>query len=89
MLRSIHGAANARSSTGTVATLYCPVLTANESRAVKNEVTGVFKETGSGMRLDGAQRDKIMALAHTRRSDAVLVTELSRWKRSTKIGWLH
>jgi putative DNA-invertase from lambdoid prophage Rac len=47
------------------------------------EVIGVFKETGSGTRLDRAERHKIMALAQARRIDAVLVTELSRWGRST------
>jgi putative DNA-invertase from lambdoid prophage Rac len=41
-------------------------------------VIGVFKETGSGMRLDRAERHKVMALAQARRIDAVLVTELSR-----------
>jgi putative DNA-invertase from lambdoid prophage Rac len=46
-------------------------------------VIGVFKETGSGMKLDRAERHKIMALAQARRIDAVLVTELSRWGRST------
>ena len=47
------------------------------------EVVGVFKETGSGVRLDRAERRKVMALAQARRIDAVLVTELSRWGRST------
>jgi putative DNA-invertase from lambdoid prophage Rac len=45
-------------------------------------VVGVFKETGSGVRLDRAERRKVMALAQARRIDAVLVTELSRWGRS-------
>ena len=35
------------------------------------------------MRLDRAERRKVMALAQARRIDAVLVTELSRWGRST------
>jgi putative DNA-invertase from lambdoid prophage Rac len=35
------------------------------------------------MRLDRAERHKIMALAQARQIDAVLVTELSRWGRST------
>jgi DNA invertase Pin-like site-specific DNA recombinase len=47
------------------------------------EVVKVFKETGSGTRLDRAERKKIMALAQAREIDAVLVTELSRWGRST------
>jgi putative DNA-invertase from lambdoid prophage Rac len=47
------------------------------------EVIGVFKETGSGTRLDCAERHKIIALAQAGRIDAVLVTALSRWGRST------
>jgi len=46
-------------------------------------VVGTFKETGSGVRLDRAERRKAMALAQARRIDTVLVTELSRWGRST------
>jgi DNA invertase Pin-like site-specific DNA recombinase len=46
-------------------------------------VVGIFKETGSGVRLDRAERRKVMALAQARRIDVVLVTELSRWGRST------
>jgi DNA invertase Pin-like site-specific DNA recombinase len=47
------------------------------------KVVGVFKETGSGAKLDRAERKKVMALAQRREVDAVLVTELSRWGRST------
>ena len=35
------------------------------------------------MKLDRAERRKVMALAQARQIDAVLVTELSRWGRST------
>jgi putative DNA-invertase from lambdoid prophage Rac len=35
------------------------------------------------VRLDHAERRKVMALAQARHIDAVLVTELSRWGRST------
>ncbi len=35
------------------------------------------------MKLDRAERRKVMALAQARHIDAVLVTELSRWGRST------
>ena len=35
------------------------------------------------MKLDRAERSKVMALAQARQLDAVLVTELSRWGRST------
>jgi DNA invertase Pin-like site-specific DNA recombinase len=51
-------------------------------------VVGIFKETGSGVRLDRAERKKVMALAQQRAIDAVLVTELSRWGRST-LDLLH
>ena len=47
------------------------------------EVVGTFKETGSGVKLDRAERRRVMALAQARQIDAVLVTELSRWGRST------
>ena len=40
-------------------------------------------ETGSGVRVDRAERRKVMALAQAREIDAILVTELSRWGRST------
>lgn len=77
------------------AALYCRVSTADQSCARQErdltafaaragyEVVGVFKETGSGAKLDRAERHKVMALAQARRIDVVLVTELSRWGRST------
>ena len=52
------------------------------------DVIGVFKETGSGTKVDRAERRKVMALAQRRDIDAVLVTELSRWGRST-LDLLH
>ena len=48
------------------------------------EVVSVFKETASGTRSNRAERTKIMDLAQAREIDAVLVTELSRWGRSTQ-----
>jgi putative DNA-invertase from lambdoid prophage Rac len=51
-------------------------------------VVGIFKETGSGAKLDRAEQRKVMALAQRREVDAVLVTELSRWGRST-LDLLH
>lgn len=62
-------------------------LTAFAARA-GYDVAGVFKETGSGAKLDRAERKKVMALAQRREVDAVLVTELSRWGRST-LDLLH
>jgi putative DNA-invertase from lambdoid prophage Rac len=52
------------------------------------EVVGTFKETGSGMRHDRAERRKVMALAQRREIDAIVVTELSRWGRGT-LDLLH
>ena len=75
--------------------LYCRVSTADQSCARQErdlaafaersgyDVVGTFKETGSGVKLDRAERRKVMALAQARQIDAVLVTELSRWGRST------
>jgi putative DNA-invertase from lambdoid prophage Rac len=51
-------------------------------------VVGVFRETGSGARVDCAEWRKVLALAQRREIDAVLVTELSRWGRST-LDLLH
>lgn len=80
---------------GQRAALYCRVSTADQSCARQErdllafaaragyEVVGVFKETGSGVKLDRVERRKVMTLARARHIDAVLVTELSRWGRST------
>ena len=75
--------------------IYCRVSTVDQScdrqardlRAFAKrgdyKVVKIFKETGSGTKLDRAERKKIMALAQAREIDSVLVTELSRWGRST------
>ena len=47
------------------------------------EVVGIFAETGSGTKDGRPERRRVMALAQARQIDAVLVTELSRWGRST------
>ena len=85
---------------GQRAALYCRVSTADQSCARQKrdltafatragyEVVGVFKETGSGAKLDRGERKKVIALAQRREVDAVLVTELSRWGRST-LDLLH
>jgi hypothetical protein len=52
------------------------------------KISGVFKETGSGAKLDRAERKKVIALAQRREIDAVLVIELSRWGRCT-LDLLH
>ena len=80
---------------GQRAAIYCRVSTADQSceRQERDltafaaragyEVVGIYKETGSGVKLDRAERKRVMALAQARAIDAVLVTELSRWGRST------
>ena len=85
---------------GQRAVLYCRVSTADQSCARQErdlaafaaragyEVVGVLRETASGARADRAERRKVMALAQRREIDAVLVTELSRWGRST-LDLLH
>ncbi|MCP4934410.1 MAG: recombinase family protein [bacterium] len=47
------------------------------------EVIEVFKETASGAKANRVVRNRILDLAQARKIDVVLVTELSRWGRST------
>jgi putative DNA-invertase from lambdoid prophage Rac len=80
---------------GQRAAIYCRVSTADQSceRQERDllafaerggfEVVTVHKETGSGAKTDRIERKKIMALAQAREIDAIVVTELSRWGRST------
>lgn len=77
------------------AAIYCRVSTTDQSclrqaeelaryaERAGYEVVGVFQETASGARLDRRERKRVMALAQAREIDAILVTELSRWGRST------
>jgi putative DNA-invertase from lambdoid prophage Rac len=76
--------------------IYCRVSTDDQScarqerdirafaRRAGHQIVGVFKETASGARNDRVERQKVMALAQAREIDAILVTELSRWGRSTQ-----
>jgi DNA invertase Pin-like site-specific DNA recombinase len=48
------------------------------------KVIGVFKDTASGTKANRLARNRIIELAQARKIDAVLVTELSRWGRSTQ-----
>jgi putative DNA-invertase from lambdoid prophage Rac len=75
--------------------IYCRVSTKDQNCERQNrdltdyaarcghEVVSVFKEVASGAKNDRAERKKIVQLARSRLIDAVLVTELSRWGRST------
>jgi hypothetical protein len=76
--------------------IYCRVSTDDQScerqerdlrafaRRAGHHIVGVYKETASGARNDRVERRKVMALAQARQIDAILVTELSRWGRSTQ-----
>lgn len=80
---------------GQRAAIYCRVSTADQScerqerdltafaGRVGYKVSAIFKETGSGAKVDRAERKKAMALAQARQIDVILITELSRWGRST------
>ena len=54
------------------------------ARRACHHVVAVFKETASGAKNDRIERKKVMDLAQAREIDAILVTELSRWGRSTQ-----
>src|SRR6516162_8834915 len=76
--------------------IYCRVSTDDQScerqerdllayaNRAGHTIVGVFKETASGARNDRVERAKVMALARDHEIDAILVTELSRWGRSTQ-----
>ena len=75
--------------------IYCRVSTTDQScdrqeqelldYAAKADfdVIGVWKETASGTKQNRVERQKVMALAQARQIDAILVTEMTRWGRST------
>lgn len=76
--------------------IYCRVSTDDQScerqerdlrafaKRAEHEIVAVLRETASGAKNDRAERKKVMALAQARKIDAILVTELSRWGRSTQ-----
>ena len=47
-------------------------------------MVGVFRETASGASANRAARNRVLDLAQARQIDAILVSELSRWGRSTQ-----
>jgi putative DNA-invertase from lambdoid prophage Rac len=49
-----------------------------------HRIVAVFKETASGADNARPERAKVLALARAHEIDAILVTELSRWGRSTQ-----
>jgi DNA invertase Pin-like site-specific DNA recombinase len=76
--------------------IYCRVSTEDQScqrqerdlrafaKRAGHQIVAVFRETASGAKNDRAERKKVMGLAQAREVDAILVTELSRWGRSTQ-----
>ena len=76
--------------------VYCRVSTDDQScerqerdlrafaKRADHKIVAVFKETASGADNARPERSKVLALARARKIDAVLVTELSRWGRSTQ-----
>lgn len=47
------------------------------------QIVGIFQEKKSGAKNNRKERAKVLKLAQARKIDAVLVTELTRWGRST------
>ena len=80
---------------GQRAAVYCRVSTSDQScerqqldlaafaKRGHYDVVSIFRETASGNRVDRIERAKVIALAHDRQIEVVLVTELTRWGRST------
>lgn len=78
-----------------IVAIYCRVSTTDQScdrqeqelldYAAKADfdVAGVWKETASGTKQNRIERQKVLALAQARQIDTILVTELTRWGRST------
>lgn len=77
------------------AAIYCRVSTSDQSCERQErellqfanrggyEIVAIFKETASGAKADRKERKKLMALAQRREIDVILVSELTRWGRST------
>ena len=75
--------------------IYCRVSTTDQScerqaqdllfyaKKADFKVVGVWKETASGTKQNRVERQKVMELAQAREIDAILVTEMTRWGRST------
>jgi putative DNA-invertase from lambdoid prophage Rac len=94
-MRGFSGPTFGRVQLGQVA-IYCRVSTEDQScerqerdlrafaKRADYKIVAVFKETASGAKNDRPERKKVMALAQARKIDAILVTELSRWGRSTQ-----
>ena len=47
------------------------------------QVMGIWKDTAAGTKQNRVERQKVLAMAQARKIDAILVTEMTRWGRST------
>lgn len=77
------------------AAIYCRVSSSDQncerqerdlltySKRAGFKVVGVWKEVGSGSKEDRLERKQVLALAQAQKIDVILVTELTRWGRST------
>lgn len=75
--------------------IYCRVSTADQScerqerdlleyaAKASYQVVGIWKETAAGTKQNRVERQKVLVLAQARKIDAILVTEMTRWGRST------
>jgi putative DNA-invertase from lambdoid prophage Rac len=75
--------------------IYCRVSTHDQNcdrqkRELKSyadrcnyDLVEIFTETGSGAKLDRVERKRVISLARAREIDVILVSELTRWGRST------
>ena len=80
---------------GQIAAIYCRVSTSDQdcqrqetelialASKAGYTVAGIWKETASGSKTDRQQRQQVLKLAQARKIDLILVTELTRWSRST------
>jgi len=77
------------------AAIYCRVSTADQqcdrqesdlksyADRCNYQLVQIYRETGSGAKLDRLERKRVIALARSREIDIILVSELTRWGRST------
>jgi putative DNA-invertase from lambdoid prophage Rac len=87
---------NGRLQLGQRVAIYCRVSTDDQScerqerdlrafpERAGHDVVGVYMEKASGARNDRQERKEVLALAQGHEIDAILVTELSQWGRSTQ-----
>lgn len=75
--------------------IYCRVSTSDQScerqerdllkyaHLAGYQVVGIWKDTAAGTKQNRVERQKVLAMAQARKINAILVTEMTRWGRST------